>query len=70
MPLEINYNPPPMAGSAPGKARILIADEDRELVQSAERLFTRSGYSCEICDSGDAVLSALKQRGADVIVIG
>lgn len=72
MPLEMNYNPPPIAqiGPTPGKARVLIADEDRELVQTAERLFTQSGYECEICDSGDAVLGALKQRGADVIVIG
>src|SRR5579875_1877692 len=68
----MNYPSPPIpqVNSASGKARVLIADEDRELVQTAERLFTQSGYECEICDSGDAVLSALKQRGADVIVIG
>jgi len=72
VPLEMNYNPPAgaQAALAPGKARLLIADEDRELVQSAERLFIQSGYECEVCDSGDAVLSALKQRGADVMVIG
>ncbi len=72
MPLDMNYPSPPIpqVNSASGKARVLIADEDRELVQTAERLFTQSGYECEICDSGDAVLSALKQRGADVIVIG
>jgi len=68
----MNYTPPPIPQVTPGsgKARVLIADEDRELVQAAERLFTQTGYECEICDSGDAVLSALKQRGADVIVIG
>jgi DNA-binding NtrC family response regulator len=67
----MNYNPPTAQGSPnPGRARVLIADEDRELVEGAERLFTQSGYVCEICDSGDAVLGALKQRGADVIVIG
>jgi two-component system NtrC family response regulator len=72
VPLDMNYPSPPIpqVNSASGKARILIADEDRELVQTAERLFTQSGYECEICDSGDAVLGALKQRGADVIVIG
>jgi len=72
VPLDMNYPSPPIpqVNSASGKARVLIADEDRELVQTAERLFTQSGYECEICDSGDAVLSALKQRGADVIVIG
>jgi DNA-binding NtrC family response regulator len=68
----MNYTPPtlPPVNPAGSKARILIADEDRELVQTAERLFTQSGYECEVCDSGDAVLAALKQRGADVIVIG
>ncbi|MBF6569781.1 MAG: sigma-54-dependent Fis family transcriptional regulator [Candidatus Binataceae bacterium] len=39
-------------------------------MQSADRIFKQSGYESEICDSGDAVLMALKQRGADAIVIG
>ena len=50
-----------------GKARVLIVEEEA-VAQLAARALAKAGCESETACSGDAAMSALEQRGADVVL--
>ncbi len=50
------------------RGRVLIADDTQGVARFAARALAQAGYECESCASGPAALSALEQRGADVVL--
>jgi two-component system, NtrC family, response regulator AtoC len=49
------------------KARVLIVEEEA-VAQLAARALTKAGCECETSGNGESALSALEQRGADVVL--
>ena len=50
------------------KPRILIVDDEARMAEVVGAALTRAGHDCETCLSGEAALTALEARGADVVV--
>ena|SRR5579863_5413264 len=49
--------------------RILIADDDPQVLILFERLLTRGGYSVIAVSSGDAAMKVLEERSVDLLVL-
>lgn len=50
------------------KPRVLIVDDEPRLADVVAMALGRAGYECEVFASGEAVLQAVAERGADVVV--
>ena len=50
-------------------ARVIVGDEDRSLLSTVSQALRNAGYECESFTNGQAVLTALKQRGAEVVIV-
>jgi DNA-binding NtrC family response regulator len=48
--------------------RVLVVDDEERMASVVAMALGRAGYECETCGNGDAALSALQERGADVVV--
>lgn len=49
-------------GRVPGRTRILIADDDRELRDALADVLRGEGYEVDLADDGQAVLDAMTDR--------
>ena len=49
--------------------RVLIADDEPNIVISLEFLMSRAGFEVSSVSSGDAVLAALRRNRADVLLL-
>ncbi len=50
------------------KSRILIVDDQERMAEVIATALGLSGYECETCRDGAAALTALEERGAEVVV--
>ncbi len=50
------------------RGRVLIADDTLGVARFAARVLGQAGYECEACANGVETLSAVEQRGADVVL--
>jgi len=50
------------------KPRVLVVDDEERMATVVAAALTRAEYDCETAESGEAALSALDARGADVVV--
>jgi DNA-binding response OmpR family regulator len=56
-------------GADPVTKRVLIADDEPNIVISLEFLMSRAGFEVSSVSSGDAVLAALRRNRADVLLL-
>ena len=49
-------------------SRVLIVDDEARMAEVVAAALRRAGHECETCASGEAALTALDERGADVVV--
>jgi DNA-binding NtrC family response regulator len=49
-------------------ARVLVVDDEPRMAEVMAAALGRAGHDCEVCTAGAAALTALDERGADVVV--
>jgi DNA-binding NtrC family response regulator len=54
---------------APRPARIFVADDQRDVVESLRLLLKSEGYAAETFDHPDALIAALRARAADAVLM-
>src|SRR5579872_7557062 len=55
-------------GSATMQSRVLVVDDDREMREALDLLFTAEGHACELAADGNTALELVKARTFDVVV--
>jgi len=48
--------------------RVLVVDDEPRMAEVMAAALGRAGHTCEVCNDGAAALTALDERGADVVV--
>ena len=59
----------PNAGAAPARRRVLLVDDNRDVVRAFARLVRALGHDVEVSFSGDEALAAAERFRPDVVVM-
>ncbi len=57
------------APARPSKKRVLIVDDDRQICDMLKNLLVRKDYEADILYDGTSILSAVKEKNPDVILL-